>query len=90
MVMGAYKVLYSNNNNNRIQRHNFRFCDANRLQHVRSRGPGCNHVQITYNTSSAYHVQVVLHAMWCKGTAQLLSLAELGSHSFDFELYFIS
>ena len=48
-------------------------CAANRLQHVRSSGPG--------NTSSAYHVQhVVLRAMWYEGTAQLLSLTELKSH----------
>ena len=31
---------------------------TNCLQHVRSKWPGRNHVQITCNTSSAYHVQV--------------------------------
>ena len=47
-----------------------------------------NRVQITCNTSSAYHVQhVMLHATWYKGTAQLLSLTELKSHLF--ELYFV-
>ena len=50
--------------------------------------PGHNRVQITCNTSGAYHVQhVVLHATWYEGTAQLLSLTELKSHLF--ELYFI-
>ena len=44
--------------------------------------------QITYNTSSAYHVQhVALRATWYEGTAQLLSLTELKSHLF--ELYFV-
>ena len=44
-----------------------------------------NRVQITCNTSSAYHVQlVVLSAAWYEGTAQLLSLAE-----FKFEFYLI-
>ena len=49
--------------------------------------PGCNRVQITCNTSSAYHVQLVLRATWFEGTAQLLSLTELKLHLF--ELYFI-
>ena len=40
-------------------------------------------MQITCNTSSAYHVQVSCY----EGTAQLLSLIELKSHLF--ELYFI-
>ena len=49
--------------------------------------PGRNGVQITCNTSSAYHVQhVMLRATWYEGTAQLLSLTELKSHLF--ELYF--
>ena len=47
---------------------------VNCLQHVRSSGPDSKHVQITCNTSSAYHVQhVVLRATWYEGTAQLLS-----------------
>ena len=41
----------------------------------------------TCYTSSAYHVQHVLRTTWYEGTAQLLSLTELKSHSF--ELYFI-
>ena len=50
--------------------------------------PGCNRVQITCNTFSAYHVQhVVIRATWYEGTAQLLNLTELKSHIF--ELYFI-
>ena len=50
--------------------------------------PGRNRVQITCNTSSAYHVQhVVLRATWYKGTAQLLCLIEFKSHLS--QLYFI-
>ena len=50
--------------------------------------PGRNRVQITCNTSSAYHVQhVVLRAARYEGTAQLVSLTEFKSHLF--ELYFI-
>ena len=50
--------------------------------------PRSNRVQITCNTSSAYHVQhVVLRAAWHEGTAQLLILTELKSHLF--ELYFV-
>ena len=45
--------------------------------------PGRNRVQITCNTSCAYHAQhVVTRATWYKGTAQLLSLTELKSHLF--------
>ena len=43
--------------------------------------PGSSRVQITCNTSTAYHVQhLVLRAMWYKRTAQLLSLTEFKSH----------
>ena len=56
-------------------------CAVNHLQ--RSTWPRCNHVQITCNTSSAYHVQhVVLCAMWYKGTAQVLRLTEFKYHLF--------
>ena len=49
---------------------------------------GHNHVQITCNTSSAYHAQhVTLHAIWYYGTAQLLRLTEFKSYLF--ELLFI-
>ena len=49
--------------------------------------PGSNRVQITYNTSSAYHVQhVVLRATQYEGSAQLLSLTEFKSHLFSFIL----
>ena len=52
-------------------------CAANRLQHVRSSGPGENRVQITCGISSAYHVQhIVFRATWYGGTAQLLNLTE--------------
>ena len=83
----------NDNNNSRIQRRNSIFflqsphCAAKRLQHT-FKWPGHNRVQITCNTSSAYHVQhAVLRVTWYEGTAQLLSLAELKSHIF--ELYFI-
>ena len=50
--------------------------------------PECSHVQITYNTSSIYHVQhVVLRASWYEGTAQLLHLTDFKLHLFEF--YFI-
>ena len=40
--------------------------------------PWRNRVQITCNTSSAYHMQrVMLRATWYEGTAQLLNLTEL-------------
>ena len=59
-------------------------CAANCLQQVAR----ANRVQITCNTSSAYHVQHgVFCATWYEGTAQLLSLTEMKSHRF--ELYFI-
>ena len=45
--------------------------------------PGRNRVQITCNTSSAYHVQhAVLRDTWYEGTAQLLSLTEFKLHIF--------
>ena len=47
--------------------------------------PGRNRVQITCNTSSAYHVQLSCYVP-LGTTAQLLSLTELKSHLF--ELYF--
>ena len=50
--------------------------------------PGRNRVQITCNTSNAYHVQhVVLRATRYDGTAQLLSLTAFKSHLL--QLYFI-
>ena len=79
----------NNNNNNRIQRRYSRFFTISSQRHELSptrtlKWPRCNRVQITCNTSSAYHVQhVVLHATSCEGTAQLLSLTELKSHSFE-------
>ena len=51
------------------------------------RKPSPNCVQVTCNTSSAYHVHVVLRATWYEETAQLLSLTESKSHLF--EHYFI-
>ena len=71
----------NNNNNNRIQRRNLRFFTIS-LHHEPSptgtlMWPGHNHVQITCNTSSNYHVQhVVLRAMWYKRTTRLLNLTE--------------
>ena len=83
-----------NNNNNRIQRRYSRFFTISSKRRELSltrtlNWPRRNRVQITCNTSSAYHVQhVVLRATWYEGTAQLLSLTELKSHLF--ELYFVS
>ena len=53
--------------------------------------PGRNRVQITCNTSSAYHVQhVVLRATWYEGTAQLLSMTEFKSRLFEILLYWLN
>ena len=50
--------------------------------------PGRSRVQITCNTLSAYHLQhVVLRATWYEGTAQLFSMTDFKSNSF--ELYSI-
>ena len=71
---------------NRIQRRYSRFftisSQRRELSPTRTlKWPRRNRVQITCNTSSAYHVQhVVLCATWYEGTAQLLSLTELKSH----------
>ena len=81
--------------NYHIQRLNLRFFTISSLHREPSptstrKWPGCNLVQITCNTLSAYHVQhVMLCATWYEGTAQLLSLnAELKSHVF--ELFFFN
>ena len=72
----------SNTKKNRIERRNSRFLTIFSLPHESSptrtlKWPGRNRVQITCNTSSAYHVQrVVLLATWYEGTAQLLNLTE--------------
>ena len=42
--------------------------------------PGRDLVQITCNTSSAYHVQLLLRATWHEGTARLFRLAGQKSH----------
>ena len=81
-------VFFNNNNNNLIQRRYSRFFIISSQR--RELSPTCtlkrprrSRVQITCNTSSAYHVQhVVLRATWYEGTAQLLSLTELKSHLF--------
>ena len=68
-----------NNNNNRIQRRYSRFFTISSQRRELSPTRTLtwhrrNRVQITCNTSSAYHVQhVMLRATWYKGTAQLLS-----------------
>ena len=86
------KVKVNNdNNNNRIQQRKSRLFTISSLRREPSpthmlKWPRCNRVLITYNTSSAYHVQhVVLHATWYKGTAQLLSLTELKLHLFELD-----
>ena len=83
----------NNNNNNSIQRRISRFvtfssprCKPSPTRTLK--WPGRNRVQITCNTSSAYHVQHVLPVTWYKGTAPLLSLTELTSHLF--QLHFIA
>ena len=69
--------IYIVNNNNRIQSRSSRFFTISLLRREPSptrtlKWPGRNRVQITCNTSSAYHVQhVVLLATWYEGTAQL-------------------
>ena len=84
----------NNNNNNHIQRRNLRFLTISSLHREPSptrtlKWPGRNHVQITCNSSSAYHMQhIVLHATWYKETTQLLSLTDFKSHLL-FYLYFI-
>ena len=64
--LGARKN-YNNNNNNRIQRHYSRCftisSQRRELSPTRTlKWPGRNRVQITCNTSSAYHVQVSCYA----------------------------
>ena len=46
-------------------------CTVNRLQHIHTlKWPGRNRVQITYNTSSAYHMQrVTCHVVWRDSSA---------------------
>ena len=78
-----------NNSNNRIQMLNSRFLTISSLRRKLSptrtlKWPGRNRVQITCNTSSAYHAKhVVLRATWYEGTAPAISLAELKSHLFS-------
>ena len=92
-IIILYNRINNNNNNNRIQRRYSRFFTISSQRHKLSptrtlKWPRRNRVQITCNTSNAYHVQhVVLRATWYEGTAQLLSLTELKSHLF--ELYFV-
>ena len=89
-VQHSFTCLTQYNNNNCIQRRYSSFLThsaANSPTHT-LKWPRRNRVQITCNTSSAYHVQhVVLRATWYEGTAQLLSLAESKLHLF--ELYFV-
>ena len=71
-----------NDNNDRIQSSISRFFTISSLRRELSptrtlKWPRRNRVQVTCNTSSAYHAQhVVLRATWYEGTAQLLSLTE--------------
>ena len=83
------QVARNTDNNNRIQRRYSRFftisSQRRELSPTRTlKWPRRNRVQITCNTSSAYHVQhVVLRATWYEATAQLLSLTALESHLFE-------
>ena len=75
--------IHHKNNNNRIERRNWRFllsprCAMNCLQHVRSSGPGA----IVRKSCATCRVPLGIN----EGTAQLLSLTECKSHLF--ELYF--
>ena len=78
-IIKNLKYIYSNNH---IQRHIRDFFTISSLRREVSptrilKWTGRIHVQITCNTSSAYHVRhVVLRAMWYEGTAQLLYLTE--------------
>ena len=80
--------IWVDNDNDRTQRRNSRLFTISSLHLEQSptrtlKWPGSNRVQITCNTSSAYHVQhVVLRAMWYEGTAQVLSLTECNSRLF--------
>ena len=83
-----------NNNNNRIQRRYSRVFTISSQRHELSptrtlKWPGRSRVQITCNTSSAYHLQVLCYvSLGTKGQlSYLLSLTKLKSHLF--ELYFI-
>ena len=73
----------NNNNDNRIEKHNLRFFTISSLRHELSpahtfKWPGRSHVQITCNTSSAYHVQhVVLRVMRYEGTTQAIKFDSL-------------
>ena len=88
-----HTIIKKNNNNNRIHRCNSRFFTISLQRREPSptrtlQWPGRNHVQITCNTSSACHVQyVVLCATWYEGTAQLLSLTEFKSESFELFIF---
>ena len=86
----------NNNNSNCTERHNLRLFTISSLRHELSptrtlKWPRRNRVQITCNTSSAYHVQhIVIHATWYEETAQLLSLNRIYlSFILLAELYFI-
>ena len=73
---------HHHHHHHRIQRRNSRFLTVSSLRREPSptrtlKWLGHNHVQITCNTTSAYHAQhVVLRATWYEGTAQLLSWTE--------------
>ena len=84
---------HHHHHHHRIQRRNSRFSTISSLRRELSpartlKWLGRNCVEITCNTSNAYHVHhVVLRATWHEGTAQLLILTDYKSHLF--ELYFI-
>ena len=82
-------IIIMINNNNRIHRCNSMFFTISSLRCQPSpthkfKWPGRSRVQITCNTSNAYHVQhVVFRASWYEGTAQILRLTEYKSHLFE-------
>ena len=91
-----------NDNNNRIYWRSstfffffFFFFTLSSLRHEPSpthtlKWPRRNHVQITCNTSSAYHVQLVLRVTRYEGTARLLSLTKFKSRLFELLFYWLN
>ena len=80
--------------NNRIERRKPRFFFFFTISSLRRelsptrtlKWPERNRVQITCNTSCAYHAQMQC-ATWYEGTAQLLCRTELKSHLLELYLY---
>ena len=93
---GPYSLENCKVNSYSIQRPNSRFFTISSLRREpsltrRLKWSRRNRVQITCNTSSAYHVQyLVLRTAWYEGTAQLSSLIEFTSHLFELLFYWLN